>query len=114
MSSTTLKDLLADSCQPLPKEAGSISESESKELLSLLSGWELSKDGGSICRDYKFKNYYETMSFLNAAAWISHQQDHHPDILLTYNHCHITYSTHSVGGLSLNDFICAAKTDNLL
>jgi len=114
MSQTTLNDLLKESCKPLAKEINCLSAAESKKLLTVLPDWELSKDGGSIKRDYKFKNYYETMSFLNASAWVAHQEDHHPDILVTYNHCQITYSTHSVGGLSHNDFICAAKTDNLL
>ena len=113
MSTTTLSDLLTDSCQALPKGSACLSESEAKDLLALLPEWEMSADGKSIRRDYKLKNYYETMSFVNAAAWIAHQQDHHPDILLTYNHCHITYSTHSVGGLSRNDFICAANTNAL-
>ncbi len=114
MSAVTLNDLLADSCQPLAKGAACLVSSEVKDLLTLLPNWELSRDGKSISRNFKFKNYYETISFMNAAAWISHQQDHHPDILLTYNHCLITYSTHSVAGLSPNDFICAAKTNHLL
>ena len=114
MGTTTLNDLLTGSCQPLTKEATCLNKSESQELVALLPDWTLSRDGDSISREYQFKNYYETLSFLNAAAWIAHQEDHHPDILLTYHHCTITYSTHSVAGLSLNDFICAAKTDNLL
>jgi len=113
MSPTTLNDLLTESCQSLPKGAASLSESEAQELLVLFPEWDISMDGKSISRNYKFKNYYETMSFLNVAAWIAHQEDHHPEIHLTYNQCRISYSTHSVGGLSRNDFICAAKTDNL-
>ena len=49
------------------------------------------------------------MAFVNVVAQIAHQQDHHPDSLISYNQCKVTYSTHSVGGLSVNDFICAAK-----
>ncbi len=113
MTSTTLNDLLTESCHPLAKGTASLSKPETEELLALISEWTICKDGKSISRNYKFKNYYETMSFVNVAAWIAHQQDHHPDILLTYNHCLITYSTHSVDGLSRNDFICAAKTDDL-
>ena len=113
MVSTTLKDLLNESCQSLPKDSACLSDSEANRLLTLVPDWIISTDGKSISRNYKFKNYYETMSFLNVAAWIAHQEDHHPDIHLSYNHCLITYSTHSVGGLSRNDFICAAKTDKL-
>jgi len=113
MSSVTLNELLSDGCKPLPKGSTCLSQPETKALLALLSDWKLSEDRKFISRNFKLKNYYETMSFVNATAWISHQQDHHPDILLTYNHCHITYSTHSVDGLSRNDFICAAKIDQL-
>ncbi len=113
MGSTTLKDLLAESCLPQAKGSACLVEAEVNSLISLLPEWDLSIEGTAISCTYKFKNYYETMSFLNAAAWIAHQQDHHPDILVTYNKSCITYSTHSVGGLSRNDFICAAKTDYL-
>ena len=54
------------------------------------------------------------LAFVNAVAWISHQEDHHPDMLVGYNRCHVEYTTHAIGGLSENDFICAAKVDMLL
>jgi 4a-hydroxytetrahydrobiopterin dehydratase len=63
---------------------------------------------------FQFKNYYETMAFVNAVAWVAHREDHHPDLEVGYNKCTVRYSTHSVGGLSENDFICAAKVDSLL
>ena len=78
------------------------------------SNWTLATDNKSISRCYTFKNYYHTMAFVNVAAMVAHQQNHHPDMAVCYNTCTISYSTHSIGGLSLNDFICAAKTDNLL
>ena len=53
------------------------------------------------------------MAFVNAVAWVAHQQDHHPDLEVGYNRCKIVYTTHAVGGLSLNDFICAAHIDAL-
>ena len=73
-------------------------EAQSKEMLKKLEGWAL--EGGMLARTYEFKNYYETMAFVNALAWISHRQDHHPDIGLGYNKCKVIYVTHSVGGLS--------------
>ena len=54
------------------------------------------------------------MAFVNAVAWIAHQEDHHPDLEVGYNRCHVRYSTHAIGGLSANDMICAAKIDDLL
>ncbi|MGD2052533.1 MAG: 4a-hydroxytetrahydrobiopterin dehydratase [Gammaproteobacteria bacterium] len=76
--------------------------------------WRLSEDNKSIARTFKFKNYYDTMAFVNVVAMVAHRQDHHPDMTVTYNTCRVEFSTHSVGGLSLNDFICAAKVDGIL
>ena len=76
-------------------------------------GWSLNGTGGEISRTFRFKNYYETMAFVNALAWIAHREDHHPDIEVGYNRCHVRFSTHSVKGLSQNDFICAAKLNVL-
>jgi len=75
--------------------------------------WSRGDDGRSIVRGFRFKNYYETIAFVNALAWVAHRQDHHPDLQVGYNRCTVTFSTHSVGGLSENDFICAARVDAL-
>jgi 4a-hydroxytetrahydrobiopterin dehydratase len=78
-------------------------------FLGELPGWSV-RDG-VLVKDFKFANYYETIAFVNLVAWISHRQDHHPDLEVGYNRCRVAYSTHSVGGLSKNDFICAARVD---
>jgi len=80
--------------------------------LHAVPGWQ-AKDG-AIAKAFPFKNYYETMAFVNAVAWIAHNEDHHPDMEVGYNKCTVKYSTHSVGGLSENDFICAAKVNSLM
>ena len=67
----------------------------------------------SSSKVYPFSNYHHTMAFVNALAWISHREDHHPDLAVGYNQCRVEYSTHAIGGLSENDFICAAKCDAL-
>ncbi len=54
------------------------------------------------------------MAFVNALAWVAHPEDHHPDLAVSYNRCAVRFNTHSVGGISINDFICAAKVDALL
>lgn len=83
-----------------------------KQYISQLNpDWQLAADSKQISRDLKFKNYYETMAFVNMVAMIAHQQDHHPDLEVHYNKCTVVYSTHGVGGLSEFDFICAAKID---
>jgi 4a-hydroxytetrahydrobiopterin dehydratase len=105
-------DLAAKRC--VPCEAGSkpLDEAQVKHLLKGLPGWALVK--GEIAKTFAFKNYYQTMAFVNATAWVSHQENHHPDLEVGYNKCRVRYSTHSVGGLSENDFICAAKVEALM
>jgi 4a-hydroxytetrahydrobiopterin dehydratase len=73
--------------------------------------WKMKE--GVLSRQFDFKNYYQTMAFVNALAWVAHGEDHHPDLLVGYNKCVVNFSTHSVGGLSENDFISAAKVDTL-
>ena len=103
--------LAAKKCKPCEGNVPPLSTSEIEEMFHQLDGWELLD--GLIGKTYKFKNYYEVMAFVNTVAWISHREDHHPDIALGYNKCRVEYTTHSVGGLSENDFICAAKIDVL-
>jgi 4a-hydroxytetrahydrobiopterin dehydratase len=86
-----------------------LSSEKITELLKQLEGWDLFDR--LIGKLYNFKNYYQTMAFVNAVAWISHREDHHPDMIVSYNKCRVEYSTHAIGGLSENDFICAAKID---
>lgn len=82
-------------------------------LLAELEGWRIGDDGVSLVREFRFSDYHHTLAFVNAVAWIAHQQDHHPDLSVHYDRCVVRYSTHDVGGLSLNDFVCAAKVDAL-
>jgi len=83
-------------------------------LEQLHADWALAGDYTSISRTFRFSNYYQTLAFVNALAWIAHGEDHHPDLEVGYNRCLVRYSTHAVGGLSENDFICAARIDALL
>ncbi|HJV75622.1 MAG TPA: 4a-hydroxytetrahydrobiopterin dehydratase [Noviherbaspirillum sp.] len=84
-----------------------------KEYLGAVDNWALESD--KIVRTFAFKNYYETLAFVNAIAWVIHANDHHPELVVTYNRCVVKFNTHSVnggqGGISENDFICAAKID---
>ena len=91
--------------------AKSLSADEISALLALLPGWERVSE--EIVKIYTFKNYYETLAFVNVAAWVSHRADHHPDLSVHYNRCKVAYSTHDAGGLTRNDFICAAKLESL-
>ena len=83
-------------------------------MAEIHADWSSIEDGKGIQRTFRFKNYYQTIAFVNALAWVAHAEDHHPDLAVGYNRCTVNYSTHSVGGLSENDFICAARIDALV
>ena len=93
-------------------QAAALSGADIEAHLGSLTDWKLI--GHEIKKTFQFKNYHETMAFVNASAWISHREDHHPDMSVHYNKCVVAYSTHDAGGITLNDFICAAKLDALL
>ena len=107
-----LNKLLNKHCVPCKPGTSSLSQDVTNTLIKQLKNWMVS--GQLIERTFEFKNYYQTMAFVNAVAWISHQEDHHPYLNVSYNKCHIQYFTHSIDGLSENDFICAAKVNALI
>ncbi len=109
--STTAQDLVRKKCKPCEGGVDPMTEAQIGHMLKGVQGWEF-KDG-MIRKTYDFKNYYQTMAFVNATAWISHREDHHPDIAVGYNNCTVSYVTHAIKGISENDFICAAKLDAL-
>lgn len=84
--------------------------------LASAPGWQLSGDGADVAieKTYTFANYYETISFVNALAFIANAQDHHPDLSVHYNRCVVRFNTHDVKGISETDFTCAAAVDALL
>ena len=105
-------DLTARHCKPCEGGTPPLAGDAVASLLTSLPGWTLVD--GSIAKRFEFKNYYQTMAFVNAVAWIAHSEDHHPELEVSYRHCLVRYSTHAVGGLSENDFICAAKVEALI
>jgi 4a-hydroxytetrahydrobiopterin dehydratase len=101
-------------CQALPKGTPPLPPERARALLGQLDpAWRISEDGKFLRRAFGFDDFYRTMAFLNAVAWIANAEDHHPDFEAGYNYCRMEFSTHTVGGLSENDFICAAKIDAL-
>ena len=104
-------DLRNSNCKPCEGGVPPLTAEQATTLLQQLDGWQL--NGQQLQKRYEFKNYYQTMAFVNALAWVSHRQDHHPDLQVCWGHCVVRYSTHAIGGLSENDFICAAKADAL-
>lgn len=100
-------------CLPLKGIEHKLTQARVAELMPDLPGWELVEEGRALCRTFEFDNYYQTLAFVNALAYIAHREDHHPDLGVHYDRAVVRYSTHDVGGLSENDFICAAKAESL-
>ena len=106
-----MSDLAQKKCKPCEGGVAPLTADEAAMLLRRLHGWTITN--GVLTRTYTFRNYHETLAFVNATAWISHREDHHPDLTVGYRECRVDYITHAIGGLSENDFICAAKIDAL-
>jgi 4a-hydroxytetrahydrobiopterin dehydratase len=107
-----VSELVKKKCEACEGGVGKLSEELVADLLKQVGGWEV-KDG-RLVRPFKFKDYHEVMAFVNAVAWVSHRENHHPDMEVGYNRVVVAYITHAVGGLTENDFICAAKVGELL
>lgn len=109
-----MTNLLAKSCRPCAPGTPPLTREQAAALLPQVAGWSLNQTATELSRTFRFKNYHETLAFVNAQAWIAHREDHHPDLEVGYNRCHVRFSTHSIQGLSENDFICAARINALL
>lgn len=109
---TSELDLSKRKCLPCEGGIDSIAKEKAEDLLKRLhKGWSLSKDNKKIYKKFKFKNHYDVLALINLIAWISHREDHHPEITYSYNTISVTYYTYAIDGLSENDFICASKID---
>jgi len=109
-----MSDLKEKKCVPCEGGVPALTRAEAVGLAGQLhADWKVADDAKSIERSLKFKDFYRTMSFVNALAHVANVEDHHPDLEVGYDYCRVTFSTHSIGGLSENDFICAAKLDQL-
>ena len=107
-------DLAARHCEPCHGGTPPLTGQELTDGLAALPLWQLDDAQKYIRREFRFKDFHQTMAFVNALAWIAHREDHHPDLEVGYNRCLVQYSTHAIDGLSENDLICAAKIDALL
>ena len=95
----------------MSEAAGQLSDEVVDKRLKSMAGWQ--RQGGEISKTFNFKNYYETMAFVNATAWVSHHEDHHPDLEVGYNKCRVRFSTHSAGGITEKDLTSAGQIDKL-
>lgn len=110
----TICDLTDKSCKPCEGGVTPLSRQEAEATMSQIEGWSLNEPGTEITRCFQFRDFYQTMAFINAMAWVANIEDHHPDFSAGYKTCEVSYTTHAIGGLSENDFICAAKINALL
>ena len=106
-------ELYQQSCLPIGKDSAPLNKQQINDYLEQIPGWEQNTPE-QIQRKFTFKDYYQTIAFINAVAWIAQQNDHHPDMHIGYNDCIVTFTTHTVNGLTINDFICAEKINKLL
>ena len=108
------EELAERRCKPCEGGTEPLTSEQAVELLRALhADWSLSEDGLGISRSFRFPAYEKTLRFANAAAGVAIAEDHHPILTVAYGSCTVSYTTHSINGLSDNDFICAAKTDRL-
>ncbi len=109
-----MSDLVSRQCSPCEGGVDPLGADHIMRYLRQLPGWSVNETSDMIRKRFQFANFHETMAFINAKAWVSHQQDHHPDFAAGYSYCDVSYTTHAIDGLSENDFICAAKIEALL
>lgn len=108
-------DLKIKHCEACEGIGSTLNQEQIKHLMPQLdNSWKVSEDNKQIKRSCTFNNFYETMAFINAIAWVANQENHHPDLEAGYNYCHVRLTTHALNGLTQNDFIIAAKIDALL
>ena len=105
-------DLSQRRCQPCEGGVAPLNDADCRGLLAELPGWAI--DGMRIVRNFGFRDHYEAMAFINAVAWVSHREDHHPEITIGFKDVRVSYWTHAIDGLSENDFICAAQVSALV
>ena len=105
-------DLTKKKCEPCEGGVPAMDDGQACSLLGHVQGWEL--DGKTLVRTFKFKNFLGSMAFVNKVAELAEAEGHHPDIHISWNRVNLSLTTHAIGGLSENDFILAAKINDLV
>jgi 4a-hydroxytetrahydrobiopterin dehydratase len=106
-----INKLLNGKCRVVSKKEGALNLSQVEQLRGLTPDWQFCANDNVLTRVFHFENYAETIAFVNAVATIAEAQDHHPELLVTHKRCKVCYKTHTVNGVTMNDFICAAQID---
>ena len=108
-----INKLLNGQCRVVSKEEGSLNLSEIEQFRKLTPNWQFCANDNVLSRIFHFDSYQQTIAFVNQIAEVAESQDHHPELLVTYRRCKVFYKTHTVNGITENEFICAAKIDLL-
>ncbi len=108
-----MTDLSQQHCISIDQGLTLLNNKQIDDYLTQLDSWQSNKQGNIIEKEFRFRDFYQTVAFVNAIAWIANRENHHPDLQVGYNRCLVSYTTHDVDGLSVNDFICAARIDTL-
>lgn len=111
---TSLADLAAQKCAALKGPEHAVPPAQAKEWLVVLPGWKFGPGEAEIRKEFRFPDFVRALAFVNALGFVAERENHHPDLELGWGRVLVRFSTHDVGGLSRNDFICAAKTEALL
>lgn len=107
-------DLATKDCEPCKGGVPPIPADEARQMASELEGWEISAESSTIHRRFEFKGFAKAVEMANLAAWLGNKQGHHPDISFGWGYCEVLFTTHEAGGLTQNDFICAARLNALV
>ena len=100
-------------CEHCNTDAKILNAKQINEKIKNLTDWHYSTERLCLYKKYQFKGFYKTMAFVNAVAWVAHQQQHHPDLHVSYNTVIVHFQSHAAGGVTENDFICAHHVDDL-
>lgn len=113
-TATALQELAAEKCMPLKGRENATPSEQAIRWLGALPGWDFGPDRADIRKEFRFPDFVRALAFVNALGYIAERENHHPDLELGWGRVLVRFSTHDVGGLSRNDFVCAAKTESLL
>lgn len=112
MTEIEISDLRTSHCVACEGGVPPLDDATVERLLAEIPGW--TREARAIVRTFQFRNYYETISFVNAIAWMAHRENHHPDLEVHFKTCRVLYTTHAINGISQNDIICALRVNSLL
>lgn len=109
-----MPELAQRACEKCGKDSAAMPRNEAEALMAQLPEWQLHGDTKGLTRRFAFKNFKQALAFVNAVGDVAEAEFHHPDIKVGWGYAEITYMTHSIDGLHINDFILAARTDGLV